>query len=140
MISEEVKAKLRRLLDARQERDTAKKKAENKEKDYRELEAEVWDMLDEADLEPPYKFKLGEPYGTVRFNNRTTYYGRIIDEDAALEGFEQRAVIDEMTKPKIVMQRINEEVRDAIEQGKPLPPGVDFYPKRFVSISKEKSE
>lgn len=138
MIPKEIVQKLRRLMEARVERDTAKKAAELAEKEYRELEAEVWDVLEESDLEPPYKVKLGEPYGTVRFNNRTTNYARVIDEDAALEGFEQRAVVDEFTKPKIVMQRLNEQVRDALEQGKPLPPGVDFYPKRFVSITVEK--
>lgn len=138
MISEEATSQLRRLMELRDKRDTEAKAAKDSEKEYREAEAEVWESLMDSPQEGTLKVNLGEPYGVVQFLPQETYYGRIIDEDAALEGFEQRAMVEEMTKPQIVMARINEEVRACIEQRQPPPPGVDFYAKRYVRITRQK--
>ena len=134
----EVATKLRRLMELRERRDIDKAAAERSEKDYRAAEAEVWEAFEESPLKPPYKVDLGEPYGTVRFHPRETIYGRVINEHEALEHFEDRALVDEMTAPKIVMARVNEMVRELHEQGESMPPGVDFYPRRFVTITREK--
>lgn len=145
MITEEAKAKCRRLMEARQKRDEAKKAQEKAEADYRELEAEVYEDL-EALRDPndpnakrsSIKIPLGPPWGTVTFVQRETYYGRIIDDEAALEYFEARAMADELTAPKFVKARLNEIVRDAIEQGGDMPPGVDYYANRGVTITRPK--
>ena len=76
--------------------------------------------------------------GVVSFYPKETYYGRVIDKDKALDYFEQRAMMDEVTEPKIVMARVNEIVRDALEQNESLPEGLDFYPRRFITITKAK--
>ena len=141
--STEFIAKVRRFMEAREERDADAAKAKASEKTYRELEAEVWE-----DLAPPaeaedqklhaHKVPLGAPWGTVTFEPRETIYGRIIDPEAAQEHYEQRALIDEFVAPKFVMGRINEEVRAAHENGGNLPPGTDFYAKRFVAIRRPK--
>lgn len=131
-------AKVRRLMELREKRDEAKTAAENAEKEYREHEADVWEALEDSPVKPPFKVDLGEPYGVVSFHPKETYYGRVIDKEKALEYFEGRAMIDEVTEPKIVAARVNEIVRDAIEQAESLPDGLDFYAKRFVSITKQK--
>lgn len=138
MISQDAISKLRRLMEARQQRDEDKKAAEQSEKDYRELEAEVYEELDENPVQGTVKVDLGDPYGVVSFAPRETYFGRIIDEDAAAEYYEQRAMMEEVSAPKFVMRRINEEVRDRIEQGQNMPPGVDFYARRGVTITRQK--
>lgn len=125
-------------MELREKRDTTKTAAEAAETEYREYETEVWEEMSESEQLPPFKFDLGEPYGVVSFSPRETYYGRVIDADAALEYFEQRALIDEYTQPKIVMARVNELVRDAIEQNEALPKGLDFYPRRFITITRQK--
>lgn len=134
----ELVAKLRRVMDARMARDTAKAEAKRTEKEYREIEGEMWEMLDESVQLPPYKFDLGDPYGVVRFNNRETIYARVIDEDEAIEYFEKRAMLDDVSGPKFTMQILNEMVRDLHERDEAMPPGVDFTPRRFLQITREK--
>jgi hypothetical protein len=138
VISDEAKGKLRRLMEAREKRDEAKKAAEESEKDYREIEAEVYDDLEESGLTGTVKIDLGQPWGIVSFNTRETYFGRIIDADEALDYFDQRAMTEEVSAPKFVMKRINEEVRDRIEQGLKMPPGIDYFARRGVTITRQK--
>lgn len=133
-------SKLRRLIELREERDASKQAAEKAESEYRDYEAELWDDLSDSPIEGALKVNLGEPYGTVTFQPKETFYGRIIDEDAALERFEQRALVDELTEPKIAKARLHEHVREWLEQGEGnIPEGVDWYAKRFISITRPKS-
>lgn len=138
MIDEAAKSKLRRLMEARQRRDELKKALEEAEADFRSMEADVYDALDESDIEGTVKVDLGNPWGTVSFRTRETLYGRIYDEDAALTYFNDRAMTDEVSAPKFVKKRINEIVRDHHEQGLDMPPGVDYYPQRGVTITRQK--
>ena len=137
-------AKVRRFMEIRERRDEDAARAKASEKEYRELEAEVWeDLAPDAEAEDQklhgHKIPLGSPWGTVTFEPRETIYGRIIDQEAAQDHYEQRAMIDEIVVPKFAMARINEEVRAAHEAGGSLPPGTDFYAKRFVAIRRPKS-
>lgn len=138
MLGEEFTAKLRRLMEAREKRDTSKIAAETAEKEYRELESELWDEIDESPVEGSLKIDLGEPYGKVTFGVRETYYGRVLDTEAALEYFEQTARVDEFTQPKIVPARVNELVRERLEAGEPMPDGIDFYARRYIAMSRPK--
>lgn len=138
MIPEESKSALRRLMEVRQKRDEAKKALELAERDFRECESDVFESLEDSDVKGTLKVDLGEPWGTVSFRTRETHFGNIFDEEAATEYFEQRAQIDEVSAPKFVKRRINEIVRDAVEQGADLPPGVDYYTQRGVTITRQK--
>lgn len=131
-------AKVRRLMEARVKRDEDKAAAERSEREYREIEAETWESLEDTPLKPPYKVDLGPPYGVVSFHPRETIYGRVIDNEAALDYLESAALVDDFTKPKLVMARVNELVRERYEEGESMPPGLDFYPKRFVAITVQK--
>lgn len=139
MISEENLRKLRRLMELRQRRDEDKKQAEISEKDYREAEADVYEALSDGPVDRLNNIDLGEPWGKVSFQARETIYGRIIDSEEAQEYFESRAMIEEVSEPKFVMARVNEIVRDKVEQGEKMPPGLDFYPRRFVAITRQKN-
>lgn len=125
-------------MEARQRRDESKKRAETDEKDYREIEADVYEALEKNPIKGTLKVDLGEPFGVVSFLQRETPFGRVYDKDKALEHFELRAMVDELTEPKFVMKRINEIVRDCVEQGKQPPPGVDYYTRRGVTITRQK--
>lgn len=145
MISEDAKAKLRRLMELREARDGAKKTLETAEAEYREHEADVYEALealrdpnDPKAVRSAFKVYLGEPWGTISFNQRETYYGRVIDDEAALEHFERRAMIEEVSAPKFVKARINEIVRDALETDGKMPPGIDYYANRGVTITRPK--
>jgi hypothetical protein len=125
-------------MELRETRDTAKAALEAAEGEYREAEADVFDAMDEGVVRGAVKVDLGEPYGVVSFQQRETHYGRIYDEEAAIEYYENRAMLEEVSKPKFVKQRISEEVRERLDDGQPMPPGVDYYTRRYVSITRQK--
>jgi hypothetical protein len=130
-------SRFRRLVELREKRDQDKKAAERSEKAYREAEAEIWEELEESPVKGTVRIDLGDDLGVVTFQPKETYYGRVINQNDALDYFEERALMDEFTTPKIVMARVNEQVRQCIEQGDPIPPGLDYYAKRYISISKK---
>ena len=144
MLSQSDISQLRRLMEARDKRDELKKALTEAEREFREAEADLFDKLtdpDTGDIRRIPPVDLGPPWGRVAFTARETYYGRVIPgkEQEALEYYRERHLLDQMAAPKFVMKRINEEVRDCIEQGKELPPGLDFYANRGVTITREKN-
>lgn len=138
MISDDAKFKLRRLMELRQDKDEKEAAAKAAAADFRAMEAEVFDALEESDVQGTIKVNLGEPWGTVSFRTRETYFARIIDDEKALQYFEQRAMTDEISAPKFVKARLNEIVRDHREQGLEMPPGLDYYPQRGITITRQK--
>jgi hypothetical protein len=138
MSEEEIIAsRFRRLVELREKRDSTKIAAETAEREYRAYEAELFDELEDSPMKGTRRFDLGFPHGVVTFTPRETKFGRIIDADAALEYFEERGRIDDMTKPSIVKRRLNELVRELLDKGDPMPPGIDFYSNRGLTISKK---
>ena len=137
MLDKNAVAKLRRFMELRDKRDQDKKAAAASEKEYRDAETDVYEALEENPIAGTIKVDLGAPWGIVSFLPRTTYFGRVVDQDQALTYYEQRAM-EEVTAPKFVMKRINDEVRDRLEQGKSMPPGIDYYAKRGVTITRQK--
>lgn len=139
MIDRSALSKLRRLMEARVKRDDDKKVAETSEKYYREIEDEVYHELEESGVVGTVKVDLGDPFGVVSFKTRETAYGRVIDDDAALEYFENRGMVDDVTAPKFKRKRVSEIVRELLEDGETeMPPGVDYYFNRGVTITRQK--
>lgn len=136
-LAHELTSRFRRLVELRDTRDQDKKAAERSEKEYREAEAELFEELEDSPIKGTIKIDLGDDIGVVTFQPKETYYGRIIDQHSALDYFEERALSDEFTAPKIVMARVNELVRQCIENGDKIPDGIDYYPKRYISISRK---
>ncbi len=132
-----LESKFRRLAELREQRDFDKQTAERSESEYREYEAELLGDIDESALRGSVEFDFGGELGTIRFQPRRTLYGKIVDKNAAMEAFEEEAIIEEMTAPKIEAKRLNEYVRDRMENGGNLPPGVDYYERRYVTISRK---
>mgnify|MGYP001600762015 CR=1 FL=1 len=139
LLSEDAVGKLRRLMEARDQRDADEIASKNSEREYREQEAAVYEALAEDNVRGSIKVDLGEPWGVVRFGARETFFARVIDEDRALEYYESRAMLEEVSKPKLVMRRLNDDVREAREQGLDVPPGLDWYARRGVTITRQKS-
>lgn len=132
-----LESKFRRLAELREERDIDKKASENSEAAYREYEAELFEAVEESALRGTVEFDFGGDLGKIRFQPRRTIYGRVIDKNAALDAFENEALVDEMTAPKIEARRLNEYVRDRLENGQELPDGVDYYERRYFTISRK---
>lgn len=130
-----IKRKFRQLADARRERDMAKQAEKRAEERYRSLEAEIVQMVEDSGMKGKWTFDFGGELGTISFQRKSTIYGRVLDLNTALETLEQEALVDEMTVPKIESRRLNEYVRDRLENGQEPGDGIDFYERKFVSIS-----
>jgi len=138
MVSEEDKELLRSLLAARMKLDeaVAAEKAARKEKE--EAELDVFERFEETGQMGTLKVDLGPPWGVQSFRSRETHYAQIVDQDDVQEHYEQRAMMEEVSAPKFVMKRLNEDVRQAIELGQKLPPGLSYYTNRGITITAQK--
>lgn len=140
MLSADDISQLRRLMELRERRDNLKVEYEAAKKDYADAEMELYERLSDGPVSRLNNVDLGEPWGKVSFGSREQYFARVIKgmEDEALEYFRQRARLDEVTEPRFTMARLNEEVRHRRETNEPMPPGIDFYARRGVTVTKEK--
>ncbi len=140
MLTQEDIAQLRRLMELRQERDDTEAAAKAAKQAYQEAEIELFEELSEGPVSRLNNVDLGPPWGKVSFGSRETYYGRIIKgmEEDALTYYREREMGDVVTEPKFVMKRINEEVRQRRESGEHMPPGIDWYARRGVTITRQK--
>lgn len=131
-------------MEAREARDSAKSEYDRLSNECNEIELDVYEMFEGTDddgdphIQGTLKVPLGEPWGTVAFRARETYFARIIDEDDLQKHYEERAMIDEVSAPRFVKKRLNTEVRDCLDHGIPLPPGLDFYAQRGMTITRQK--
>lgn len=138
LLSDEAKAHFRRLMELRVAHDEAQAAAKKAEKEYRECEADVWESISESSIKGTVKVDLGEPFGVTQFGATETHYAQVVDAGEALEYYEGKHELAAVTEPKLVMRRINEEVRRRIEEGGDLPPGVTYRTTRRVPITREK--
>lgn len=134
---EVIASKFRRLVELRKQRDADKTAADKSEEEYREYESELFDEMAASPIKGARRIDLGPPHGLIVFTPRETKFARILNLDDALDYFESRAMSDEMTKPGISKRKLNELVREHLEQGKPMPAGVDWYANRGITISKK---
>lgn len=138
-VGADIERKARRLVELRDQRDADKRTAEKSEREYREYEQEFWQAIEESPYDGTVPLDLGPEVGSVRLSQRETYFGRLLDADKAQDYFESRAMADEMFEPKVAKRRLNEFVRECLDNGTPLPEGVDFYAQRGITITRQKN-
>lgn len=133
--AEELASRVRRLVELRAEKDETDAAAKRAKKEFEQYQEYFYEELSKSPLKGSVKVDLGGDHGTVQITPMETYYGRVLDKDKALEYFNDRALTEEFLKTEISKARVNELVREHIEQKKPLPAGLDFYPKRYFRVT-----
>lgn len=136
---QQIASQFRRLVELREKNDETKAAHDAAKEEYREYEAELYEQLEHGPFKGQRKIDLGPPYGTVAFTPRATPYGRVLDKEAALKYFEEREELESMVDSDVVARRLNEIVKDKLEAGETMPPGVDFYYRRGITISRKDS-
>lgn len=125
--------KLRALVDAKRRKDRTKAAADEAAAIHKQLQEEVWSAM-ETNGDKTLMKDLGPGYGNVQFGCRQTIYSRILDIDVAAKSLSDLGM-EHMLKADVQKRMLNELVREYIEQGRPLPDGVDFYSADYVAIS-----
>ncbi len=107
----------------------AKKGEYEKAKGARErFELDTYTLMDESGL-PSIKTR------THTFSAKETIYGQVQDEEEFRRWVQDQGLEEEFFRSEEVKGRINELVREAIASGTDLPPGVGWYPRKYVSAT-----
>lgn len=138
LIGDEALVKLRRFMEARELRDELEEKLKTAKEEYKEVEMEVHLMIANSPIDRLSNIDLGDPWGRVSFQNQETPYARVLDAEQAMRHYKDMGA-NYIVEDKLVMARMNEEVRRAEEEGKSMPPGLDSYKKRYVQVTKQKT-
>lgn len=135
-MSERLEAEARKLIDLRQDYEGKRKLADKAEEKKKAQERVVYDLMS-SEKQKTSTLELGPGYGDWSVGRRETIRGRIIDTDAALEAFDNEARSDEMAKVDIRKKPLNDLVRERLQTGQPLPPGVDFVRTPYIQLSRK---
>lgn len=106
----------------------AKRKAADAENERKNFEYALHEALEARGV-------LGHKTTTHTFSLRTTLYGHVEDVDAFRAWAEENGEDDTYFRTEEAKGRINELVRDCIETGQPLPPGVGWYPRKQITTT-----
>lgn len=113
------------LTERRRAYEIVRDLADDMQANYKQAEARLNDHMEARKVK-------GIKVGDINYVPAQTTYISFQDKDAfidwaVLEGHE------EYLKPGVNKEAINEEMRRRLDDGEPLPPGVGFYVKEYIS-------
>lgn len=120
-ITQEAKA-LRRL---KLKRDEAKKKADELDAEFKKLQAALIERMDADECE---SLKVD---GTL-FVPASTPYGSVQDRSEFVAWAQEND--DSLIEPKERATLLNQLVRERLDNGEELPPGIGFYVREYISL------
>lgn len=137
MAEELLETLARRVIDKRAEYEEARKKKTKLEKGMKAAEAEMNDAMAKAKM-PGTTLELGPGYGKVQFNREQKVLSSVFDEEAAIQWFEENGMKAGYVQGKVRKKPVNQLVREALENGSELPPGIEPRVTKFVKVTKRK--
>lgn len=137
MAEELLETLARRVIDCRAEYEVARKEKVKQEKKMKSAEADMNDAMAKAKL-PGCTMELGPSYGNVRFNREQKVNSSIFDEEAAIKYFEEKGMLTGYVQGKVRKAPVNQLVRESLENGQELPPGIEPRVTKFVKVTKHK--
>lgn len=137
MAEELLETLARRVIDARAEYEKARKEKVKREKLMKASEADMNDAMAKAKL-PGATLALGEGYGNVQFNREQKVNSSVFDEAAAIKYFEDKGLAPGYVDEKVRKKPLNQLVRESLESGQELPPGVEPRVTKYVKVTRRK--
>ena len=137
MAEELLETLARRVIDARADYDKAYKARVKAEKKKKAAEADMNEAMAKAKL-PGATLELGAGYGNVQFNREQKVNSSVFDEEAAIAYFEEKGMAAGYVDEKVRKKPLNQLVREALENGQELPPGVEPRVTKYVKVTKRK--
>lgn len=126
---EDFKERLAELAKLKQASTTAAKAAEAAKNELNRFQSELWQDMAAVDMD-----SVRTRHG--RFTRQSTPYGVIVDREAFLEWCDEQGLLDSLTQEVEIKARLNELVRDRLNNNEELPPGTSFYAKEYISYTK----
>lgn len=137
MAEELLETLARRVIDKRADYEKARKEKAKQEKLMKSAEADMNDAMAKAKL-PGCTLELGPGYGNVRFNREQKVLSSVFDEEAAIKYFEDHGMLTGYVQGKVRKAPVNQLVRESLENGQELPPGIEPRVTKFVKVTKQK--
>lgn len=137
MAEELLETLARRVIDKRAAYDKAYKARAKAEKEKKSAEADMNDAMAKAKL-PGATLELGPGYGNVQFNREQKVNSSVFDEEAAIAFFETKGMTAGYVQGKVRKAPLNQLVRESLENGQELPPGVEPRVTKYVKVTKRK--
>lgn len=137
MAEELLETLARRVIDKRADYEKARKEKVKQEKLMKSAEADMNDAMAKAKL-PGATLALGEGYGNVQFNREQKVNSSVFDEEAAIAYFTEKGMLTGYVQGKVRKAPVNQLVRESLENGQELPPGIEPRITKFVKVTKRK--
>lgn len=112
------------LRELKDYRDALKKQYEEADQQFQIKQRDLLDRMDEEDVH-------GLKVDGTNFVPSETVYGQIQDRSEFVEWAEVHE--PELLEKKERKSLVNQKVREHLDDGKPLPPGLGFYVKEYIS-------
>lgn len=127
----------RRVIDLRADYEKKRKAKTSAEEKMKHAEADLNDAMAKAKM-PGVTLELGPGYGKVQFNREQKVLSSVFDEDAAIAYFKEHGMETGYVQGKVRKAPVNQLVREALENGQELPPGIEPRVTKFVKVTKRK--
>lgn len=128
MKSEELAEKLKHLKHLKQSFKDAELLAKESKRRLDEYQAQLFNEMRDHGLETI-------KHDGVSYVSKTTVFAHVQDDEAFQSWCQENQVDDVYLSLKEEKGRLNELVREAIDNGMELPPGVVWYPREYISIT-----
>lgn len=135
MAEELLETLARRVIDARKAYEKARKEKTKTETAKKRVEADMNDAMAKAKL-PGATLELGPGYGIQQFNREQKVNSSVFDEAAAVKFFEDNGMAPGYVDEKVRKKPLNQLVRESLENGQELPPGVEPRVTKYVKVTR----
>lgn len=136
-MAERLATKARRFVDLKREKDKTEKAFEKAKAAFKVAEADLWTAI-EASEQKSGTFDLGPGYGVVQLTRRETTTSTVLNIDEAEKALAAMGLDDAVIKSDVRKKVLNEYVRDWLKAGQPLPRGIDFHKRRYLTTTMKK--
>lgn len=137
MAEELLETLARRVIDLRADYEVKRKAKTAAEGKMKRAEADMNDAMAKAKM-PGTTLELGPGYGKVQFNREQKVNSSVFDEPAAIKYFEEQGLRAGYVDEKVRKKPVNQLVRESLENGQELPPGIEPRVTKFVKVTRRK--
>lgn len=120
--------RLARLADLKATSSRLAREAKEARYEMEKYQADLYDAMDDIGME-------STRIDGVSYARKETIYATVQDRDAFVE-WAQAEGLGDLTKVVEEKARLSEIVRERISTSQELPPGVSFYGKQYISVTK----
>ena len=118
------------LIEAREEKQKKKEVYDLASHAERDLQNKLIELMEEKNILSFRHLTLGT------FTSAQRIWVRVINQEAAMDFFLKLGLEDEMFQLKPITGRLNEFVKDHLEQGETIPDCLDISPTQYISVRK----